>query len=126
MRCNEKIARFPLHYIKRYFPRRRYLFFYVFLFLRKIFCLFGWFCVAQRKTKVNGKMPKIHITSCRQRNNFSAVSLTSVLSASHKNPQKIFSVPVQRHLLPHRYFKTIFGSIRLCRRSHLLFMPISR
>ena len=29
-------------------------------------------------------------------------------------------------LLPHRYFKTVFGSLRLRRRSHLLFMPISR
>lgn len=71
-------------------------------------------------------LPKIRMTSCRQRNNFSAVSLTSVLSASHKNPQKIFSVPVQRHLLPRRHPETVFGSLRLRRRSHLLFMPISR
>ena len=33
-------------------------------------------------------MPKIHITSCRQRNNFSAVSLTSVLSVLIKAHKK--------------------------------------
>ena len=33
-------------------------------------------------------MPKIHITSCRQRNNFSAVSLTSVLSVLIKIRKK--------------------------------------
>lgn len=49
---------------------------------------FRWERVAQRKTKVNGKMPKIHITSCRQRNNFSAVSLTSVLSVLIKAHKK--------------------------------------
>ena len=39
--------------------------------------------------------------------NFSAVSLTSVLSAAHKNPQKIFSVLVFR--LPKRQNKTNSG-----------------
>ena len=66
------------------------------IFLTKIFFAFS---VRTGSTEKNGSqrqklLPKIHIISCRQRNNFSAVSLTSVLSAAHKSVQKIFSVLV--------------------------------
>ena len=80
-----------------------------FLFPRKIFCLFGCFlCSTEKNGSQRQKLlPKIHITSCRQRNNFSAVSLTSVLSVTHKSAQKIFSVLVFR--LPKRQNKTNSG-----------------
>ena len=57
------------------------------IFLTKIFFAFS---VRTGSTEKNGSqrqklLPKIHIISCRQRNNFSAVSLTSVLSAPHKS-----------------------------------------
>ena len=62
------------------------------IFLTKIFFAFS---VRAGSTEKNGSqrqklLPKIRMTSCRQRNNFSSVSLTSVLSATHKNAQKSF------------------------------------
>ena len=68
------------------------------IFLTKIFFAFS---VGVGSTEKNGSqrqklLPKICIASCRQRNNFSAVSLTSVLSVLIKTRNKfspcLFSV----------------------------------
>ena len=68
------------------------------IFLTKIFFAFS---VGAGSTEKNGSqrqklLPKIHITRCRQRNNFSAVLLTSVLSVLIKAHKKfspcLFSV----------------------------------
>ena len=71
-----------------------------FLFVKTFFAIiltkiFFAFSVGAGSTEKNGSqrqklLPKICIASCRQRNNFSAVSLTSVLSATHKTCKKIF------------------------------------
>ena len=56
VRCDKKSRVFFLTlYNRDIFRGENISFFLCFLFPRKIFCLFGWFCVAQRKTKVNGK-----------------------------------------------------------------------
>ena len=70
------------------------------------------FSVSMGSTEKNGSqrqklLPKIRITSCRQRNNFSAVSLTSVLSATHKISQTNFLRACFR--LPKRQNKTNSG-----------------